>query len=53
MLRNIITLARWLITKGIKTPLQVQKLLFFLRYEELHRGNLTGSYFAPNYNFQA
>ena len=53
MPRNIITLARWLITKGIKTPLQVQKLLFFLRYEELQKGDLNGSYFAPNYNFQA
>ena len=51
---KIITLAKYLLTKGVDSPLKIQKLLFFLRYEELkNQNNLEDSYFASNYNFQA
>lgn len=51
---KIITLAKYLLTKGVDSPLKIQKLLFFLRYEELkNKNNLEDSYFASNYNFQA
>lgn len=37
MEKNIVTLAKYLYTKGIDTPLKIQKILFFFRYEELKK----------------
>ena len=51
--KDIITLAKYLITKGVDYPLRLQKLLFFLRYEELKNKTTQGSYFAKNHNFEA
>lgn len=50
---KIIQLAKYLYTKGVITPLKLQKMLFFIRYEELLNGSIENSCFEPNYNFQA
>ena len=51
--QNILSLAKYLVNKGVTSPLKLQKLLFFLRYEELKNQTTEGSYFAKNYNFEA
>lgn len=54
MERNIRTLARWLLTKGVDSSLKIQKLLFFIRYEELKNNKENNlSFFNKNNNFQA
>lgn len=52
-MKDIITLAKYLYSKGVNNPLRVQKLLFFIRYEELKSKSLEGSYFKEDKNFQA
>lgn len=37
MKKDIITLSNWLVTKGITSLLKIQKLLFFIRVEELKK----------------
>lgn len=53
MEKNIITLGKYLIYKGVTSPLELQKILFFLRYEELKRKELNDSFFKTDHNFQA
>ena len=50
---NVLILAKYLVNKGVTSPLKLQKLLFFLRYEELKNQSTEDSYFAENYNFEA
>lgn len=50
---KICILSKYLISKGVCSPLKLQKLLFFLRYEEVLSGNLKESYFNKSDNFQA
>lgn len=52
MEKNIQTLARYLLSKGINSSVKLQKMLFFFRVEDLKKGRNTG-YFKENYNFQA
>ena len=51
--RNVLILAKYLVNKGVTSPLKLQKLLFFLHYEELKNQSTEDSYFAENYNFEA
>lgn len=53
MKNKIITLTQYLITRGILNPFKIQKLLFFLRYEEIKNNDEENSFFAENYNFEA
>ncbi len=50
---NIITLSKYLLTKGVDSALKLQKILFFLRVEELKNKATKDSYFKDNQNFQA
>ncbi len=52
MLKNTKTLAKYLFTKGIESSLRIQKILFFLRVEELRSGKRSG-FFREKDNFQA
>ncbi|MDE5767036.1 MAG: DUF4065 domain-containing protein, partial [Malacoplasma sp.] len=40
-------------SKGVTSPLKLQKLLFFIRYEELKNKTTNNSFFKKNKNFQA
>lgn len=51
--KNTITLAKWLISKGETSLLKIQKILFFIRVEELKNNDVKDSYFEKNHNFQA
>lgn len=55
MEKNIVSLAKYLLSKGIDSPLRIQKILFFLRFEELKENSKTKSesYFNKENNFQA
>lgn len=53
MERDIKTLTKYLITKGIESPSKIQKVLFFLRVEELKSKNTKNSFFKQDNNFQA
>ena len=53
MQKNILTLSKWLVTKDITSLLKIQKLLFFIRVEELKNKDTEGSYFRDDNNFQA
>lgn len=53
MERNVRTLAKYLLTKGVDFPSKIQKLLFFMRVEEIRNGQTQNSFFKPNENFQA
>ena len=53
MEKNVITVSRWLINKGLTSLLKIQKLLFFIRYEELKNNEIENSYFSNDKNFQA
>lgn len=53
MEKNIITLSKWLVSKEITSLLKIQKILFFIRYEELKNKETKGSYFKKDKNFQA
>lgn len=50
---DIKQLSRWLITKGETSLLKIQKLLFFLRVEELKNNDAQDSYFKSNHNFES
>ena len=50
--KNTVTLSKYLLTKGIYSPVKIQKMLFFFRVEELKSGNNFG-YFNKSNNFQA
>lgn len=50
--KNTITLAKYLLTKGVVSSLQIQKLLFFIRVEEL-KNKVDNGFFEKNNNFQA
>lgn len=50
---RIYELCCFLISKGVSSPLKLQKLLFFIRYEELKYGDIKNSFFSDNNNFQA
>lgn len=50
--KNTITLAKYLLTKGVDSSLQIQKLLFFIRVEEL-KNKVDNGFFEKNNNFQA
>ncbi|MDE5599882.1 MAG: DUF4065 domain-containing protein [Ureaplasma sp.] len=52
MLKNTITLAKYLLTKGIESSLKIQKMLFFFHFEELSN-NLDYGFFNKKNNFQA
>lgn len=52
MEKNTITLAKYLLTKGIESSLKIQKMLFFFHVEELSN-KLNYGFFKPNNNFQA
>ena len=49
---KIIDLGKYIIKKGIRSPLKFQKLLFFIRYEE-KKNNVNSGYFEENGNFEA
>ena len=51
--KDIKMLGKWLVTKGYESILQIQKILFFIRYEELKSKNTQDSYFKKDHNFQA
>lgn len=51
--RNVRTLAKYLLTKGVDFPSKIQKLLFFMRVEEIRNNQTEDSFFKPNENFQA
>ncbi len=53
MEKNIVTLSRWLINKGLTSILKIEKLLFFIRVEELKNNKTNDSYFKEDKNFQA
>lgn len=64
MKKDTITLTKYLVAKEVSAPLKIQKLLFFLRLEELKSQNsifrkfiifkkLVISYFEKENNFQA
>lgn len=54
MERNILTLAKWLVTRGHNhSAVEIQKLLFFIRVEELKSKDVKDSFFKDNHNFQA
>ena len=53
MERNVRTLAKYLLTKGVDFPSKIQKLLFFMRVEEIRNRQTENSFFKPNENFQA
>ncbi|WP_027123706.1 hypothetical protein [Mycoplasmoides pirum] len=54
MERNVTTLAKYLLTKGIDSPTKIQKMLFFFRVEELKQNpNPKNSFFSKDKNFQA
>ena len=53
MEKNVKTLAKYLFTKGINSSLKIQKILFFLRVEELKSKNTINSFFKEKNNFQA
>lgn len=53
MNNDTLTLAKYLYSKGVDNPLKIQKLLFFIRYEELKSKSFEGSYFKKDKNFQA
>lgn len=53
MERNVRTLAKYLLTKGVDFPSKIQKLLFFMRVEEIRNKQTEDSFFKPNENFQA
>lgn len=53
MEKNVRTLAKYLLTKGVEFPSKIQKLLFFMRVEEIKNGQTQNSFFKPNENFQA
>lgn len=53
MKKDIISLSRWLINKNQTSLLKIQKILFFIRYEELKNKNTKDSYFKDDKNFQA
>lgn len=50
---DINKLCSYLISKGVTNQLRLQKLLFFIRYEELKSKNIEDSFFANKANFQA
>lgn len=45
-------LAKYLYTKWVDNSLKMQKILFFIRYEELLNKTTNDSYFEQNYNFE-
>lgn len=51
--QDVLTVAKYLLYRGVDSPLRVQKLLFFLRYEEIQNEELEDSYFDDNFNFEA
>jgi len=53
MERNTITLSKYLLTKGINSPLKMQKILFFMRVEEIKNGKKEGIFFKKDKNFEA
>jgi len=53
MERDVRTLAKYLLTKGVDFPSKIQKLLFFMRVEEIRKDQTQNSFFKPNENFQA
>lgn len=53
MERNVRTLAKYLLTKGVDFPSKIQKLLFFMRVEEIRKDQTQNSFFKLNENFQA
>ena len=53
MEKNVRTLAKYLLTKGVEFPSKIQKLLFFMRVEEIRNHQTQNSFFKPNENFQA
>ena len=54
MVKNgVLKLAQYLINQRQVLSSHLQRLLFFLRYEELKNQTTKGSYFAKNYNFEA
>lgn len=50
---DTITLAKWLISKGETSLLKIQKILFFIRVEELKNNDIDDTYFEKNHNFEA
>lgn len=52
MEKNTTTLAKYLYTKGVDSSLKIQKLLFFIRVEELKNKKNNG-FFRKDNNFQA
>lgn len=53
MERDVRTLAKYLLTKGVDFPSKIQKLLFFMRVEEIRKDQTQNSFFKLNENFQA
>ena len=53
MNKDIKMLSKWLVTKEITSLLKIQKLLFFIRVEELKNKDTQNSYFENDKNFQA
>lgn len=51
--KDVITLSKWLVTKGETSLLKIQKILFFLRVEELKNNDIKNTYFDANHNFEA
>ena len=51
--KNILTLSKYLITKEINSALKIQKILFFMRVEELKNKKTESTYFKEDKNFQA
>lgn len=51
--RNVRTLAKYLLTKGVDFPSKIQKLLFFMRVQEIRKDQTQNSFFKLNENFQA
>lgn len=51
--KNTKTIGKWLITRGETSLLRIQKLMFFLRVEELKNNDTKDSYFKDKDNFEA